>query len=359
MLPGKTDAAVDLNGLAGHGFTHVAAIGFGHGDGLTGFGHILINRPGCVIGQRTGVLDLDHHVHALMLDGLKTADRLAELDPLLGVGDRHIELLLAGADHLGTQTGHGLVERPLDNRPARADLAQDLGGGHGHILEGHMALATGHIHRLELGDRHPGRLGIDHKQTDAVLGRCALPGPRHHDNLIRHMRVGHEKLLARQQEILALGRRRQRHAARVIAAALFGQGQAQDGLTGRHAGQDGVLLLVRAAGENGRRSQQGGGQERSGQERAAHLLQDHHHVQKTSPDPAVGFVNQDGRPTLLGHLLPHLGGVGAVVLHHLADEAARALVIEKPAGCVAQHLLFFAETEIHSSSCNRRRLALW
>ena len=90
-----------------------------------------------------------------MFDGLKAANRLPELHPLFGVFNGHIERLLSGPDHLGTQPGDGLVEDALENRPALAHFADDLRAGHRNILKSDMTLATRHINGFQLGNLDP------------------------------------------------------------------------------------------------------------------------------------------------------------------------------------------------------------
>ncbi len=68
---------------------------------------ILGGRPTGVVGGRLGGLDLDQHVGALVLDRLERPDRAAELDPHLGVLDRHLEALLRPADLLEGESDPG------------------------------------------------------------------------------------------------------------------------------------------------------------------------------------------------------------------------------------------------------------
>src|ERR1700728_1726492 len=96
MLPGETDTAVDLDSLGSDVLSHIGGIRFRHRYGGQRFVNTLVHGPAGVVGEGTRVLDRDHHIDALVLDGLKGANGLAELDAGLRVLDRYIEGLLCG-----------------------------------------------------------------------------------------------------------------------------------------------------------------------------------------------------------------------------------------------------------------------
>ena len=60
-----------------------------------------VARPAGVVEQRAAVLELAQHLGERVLDGLVGADRAAEGEALLGVGDRHVERRLDAAERLG------------------------------------------------------------------------------------------------------------------------------------------------------------------------------------------------------------------------------------------------------------------
>jgi hypothetical protein len=66
--------------------------------------------------------------------------------------------------------------------------------------------------------------------------------------------------------------------------------------------------------------------------------------------PRIADADDQAGPTELGHLAPLVLGEPALVLHHLAHVGHRALGLEELAHALAQHLLFFAESEIHAAS---------
>src|SRR5262249_546745 len=74
------------------------------------------------------------------------------------------------------------------------------------------------------------------------------------------------------------------------------------------------------------------------------------HVDHVETGAAVLLGNDETGPAQLRHLLPLIVRIAALVLHHLAHERHRALGIEELTHALAQHFLFFAESEIHRSS---------
>jgi len=137
VLPGKADAAVDLDCFRRHVLRHVGCVRLCHRHRGRRFRAFGIDGPARVVGQRARVLDRDHHIDALMLDGLERSDRLAELHARLGVFDRHVERALRRPDHLGRQPRSCDVERAPQSRPSLAFLAEQFGGL--HIVEFHVA----------------------------------------------------------------------------------------------------------------------------------------------------------------------------------------------------------------------------
>ena len=67
-----------------------------------------------------------------------------------------------------------------------------------------------------------------------------------------------------------------------------------------------------------------------------------------NPAPPYFLGEDQAGPPEVGHLLPLLRGVAGVVVHHLTDVGHRAFGLEKLASALAQHLLLFTESEIHS-----------
>ena len=58
-------------------------------------------RPAGVVLQAAGVLELAQDLGQLVLDRLVGADRAPEREPLLGVGDAHVEARLHRSERLG------------------------------------------------------------------------------------------------------------------------------------------------------------------------------------------------------------------------------------------------------------------
>ena len=118
VLPGKADAAMDLDRLAGDILAHIRGVGFRHrhrGRGLRG---PFIHGPASVVSKRAGIFDRHHHVHAFVLDRLESADRLAELNARFSIIDRHVQRALRGPDNLRAQSGGGDIQGAVQDWPA-------------------------------------------------------------------------------------------------------------------------------------------------------------------------------------------------------------------------------------------------
>ena len=105
----------------------VGGCGLGHRGGSAGVGRVVADRPGGVVDRGLRALDVDHHVRALVLDGLETADRTAELLAHLGVLDRDVEHLLRAANHLGRKRHLAAIDRGRQHGPSVIDLADHVG----------------------------------------------------------------------------------------------------------------------------------------------------------------------------------------------------------------------------------------
>src|SRR5688572_29267980 len=108
VVVGEADAAGDLERVGGAGERGLGGrrlrgrggerevLRFGVGGDAAG----PVDRGPCG-------LELHHHVGALVLDRLEGADRAAELDALLGIGDGEVERALRDADLLGRERDGG------------------------------------------------------------------------------------------------------------------------------------------------------------------------------------------------------------------------------------------------------------
>src|SRR5271165_7044632 len=103
-LPGEAHAAMSLDVFLCNEPAGLAGCDAGDRGSDRKFGRVGVDRPGAVVGVRTGELDLDIHVGELVLDTLERSYWPAESETFLGVGIRHVERRLGVADLL---EGHG------------------------------------------------------------------------------------------------------------------------------------------------------------------------------------------------------------------------------------------------------------
>ena len=180
--------------------------------------------------QLLGRLDLRRHVgeperHRLMLD-----DRLAELDALLGVGQRrvmggarHADRLGGDADAAAFQVG----ERDLEPLPF---LAEALARRHAHLLEREGAGVGGVLAELllDLGDDEAGRVGRHDEGGNALLAGLRV-GDGEDDRHVGVLARGDELLGAR-EDIggIAVAPRPRLDRGGVGARAGLGQAEAAD-----------------------------------------------------------------------------------------------------------------------------------
>ena len=170
------------------------------------------------------------HVGDLLLDQLELAERLLELHALLGVLDGGLQAGLGGAGAAGAEGGAAEVEHGQRDAQALADLAEDVLGGHGHVVEGQpgrggaadAALGHARLDHLEAGHVRRDQEGGDLRLVAAGHGRAG-----HHGQHVGDAAVGDVALLAVEDVGLAVGRRRggRLHVGGVGAGFRLGQGE--------------------------------------------------------------------------------------------------------------------------------------
>src|SRR5271154_1288481 len=113
-LPGEAHAAMSLDVFFCNEPAGLAGCNAGDRGGDRKLGRVRVDRPGAVVGVRTGELDLDVHVGELVLDALERPYRPAESETFFGVGIRHVERNLSVADLLKGHRDCGIVEQAAD-----------------------------------------------------------------------------------------------------------------------------------------------------------------------------------------------------------------------------------------------------
>ena len=306
------------------------------------------------VDQQPGRLDLALVRRHPVLEHLEGRQRAAELGPALGVGDRVVERG-ARVAHVGGGQAQPLVLQVLaDVGPARVDLADDVPLRHPHVgqedLGGAQAPAN---HRVELADVDAGR-GVGYQdQAEALVLVRGGPG-QHGDHGVRQVRAGAERLVAVEDEIIAVGHRLGLQAGGVGAGSRFGDRDAELGLACQEAGQVRVALLGRPVVGDVRRGEHrghhGGGEVKA--ELGDRLAEDrvHHRV---GLQAAVDLGHEHPEPAPVGDFLIRLVRELARLVV-LADVLAPDLAIHEGVDGVAPQLLLVVEPEVHSSPFTSR-----
>jgi len=111
VLPGEADPAMDLDVLRRSPQGGLRPRGLGEVCRERKILARLGRRPARVVDRRARELKLKQHLRALVLHGLKCADRPRELDARFCVGHGHLEAARCTAHHLEGEAHGGLGER--------------------------------------------------------------------------------------------------------------------------------------------------------------------------------------------------------------------------------------------------------
>ena len=342
MLPGESDATVDLDVLGRGVEVGLRAVGLGErGDRGQLVVH-LTGAPESVVRGALRRLDLEQHVGALVLDRLEGADGATELDAVLGVLDGHVEHELRATDLLGGEADRGEVEDGLEDLPAATVGSDERGRGRGELEAG---LLAGLVHGRERGALEAGGITVDREEADTG-GR-----PRRHDDQVGGVPVEDVGLGAGQGVSIARGGRLHGDAALVPAARRLGEGEGGDGGPSCDAREVRRLGGVVTGLDERVGREHHGGEERGAQQGAAHLLEDDAEFDVAEAGTAVllGDV-QTLESHLLGHLAPYVAVEAGLGLHLLAHRLLGALGFHEGADGAAQFVLFLGEGEVHAAS---------
>ena len=185
------------------------------------------------------------HLGEEILHHLERGDRLAELQPLLGVLERRLERAHLDA---GRGPAHHVARHPQHARgiAERVAALQAVRFRHPHVLERDLAVLD-HLERdlvLDLLDAEAGRrLVLDDEAFDLIVGEVARPD----DRQVAPRRIADPPLLSVENPgvALALGGRGQ-PSARSRTDQRLGQAEAADLFPARHRRQPFLLLLLRS-----------------------------------------------------------------------------------------------------------------
>ena len=259
-------AAEDLGRDPGGGDRRLGGVELGDRGGLlellhrraTTLLHRVLHGRGPVGQQAARV---EHHLEVGDLEGqpLLAPDRDTEGLPLPGVLQAQVETGLDAADRERGDGDPAVVEGGEELRVAAAPVTEQVGLGDVHAVEGQRVRVGGVPAELVvglLGGEAGGAAGHDDRRDLRPLlagGRARRdPGARGHRDQAGDLGAGvGDELLGAVDDPLAvdqLGPRLRR--ARVGARAGLGEAEAGQRVAGDQVGQPGVLLLLRAVGQD-------------------------------------------------------------------------------------------------------------
>ena len=345
MLFGKADGPVTLMRQVANPLIGAADPGFSHG-------HFPLGRlsrgyfPSRLIGNVAAALHIRRHIGAMVLDGLESSHRPAELRALLGVFHGHFQHRFRAAQHFQTLAGHRPLQSPLDKGPPPIYCAQNGIGRRLHPLQDNLALAVGGYGRQRV-DGQAGGVGRDQEQGYA-LGRVGGFGSAGGDQQqVGGMGLGDKEFGPVDAESAALPGGGSGNSPGFISSAGLGQSQGQQQLAAAQAGQDFLFLRGGAGVQDGEAAEDDGGEKGAGQQGAAGFLEEDGQVQKIAAGAAVLFGKGYPRPAQAGQLPPQLRGIAAFLRLHFPHQGQGTFLGQKLPGAVLEHLLNFAQPQIH------------
>ncbi len=202
VLPGETDAAVDLDVLRRTEEVRLRAVYLRHRGRLVPVRRPRRRRPRGVVARRARRLRAQEHVRAPVLHRLEGPDRPPELHPRLRVLDRHLQAALGAAHLLRRERHAGERDRLLQRGPRGALLAEPRRGRHPRAVEPHLRLPPRHVHRRQRAPRHAGH-ARRHGEQAHPLGPDRPRGARRDEDQVGRGTVDHEGLRAVEHVVAA------------------------------------------------------------------------------------------------------------------------------------------------------------
>jgi hypothetical protein len=240
--------------------------------------------------------------------------------------------LLEGEEH------GGAVEQALDQRPARAGLAQRL---RGRAVEDQARVRARGIDGVHPRARDARAVERHQGERDRVRVGAIRPG--RHDREIGHVAVRHRQLRAGDPTVPRDGL----DVAGMGRARPFRQRQTTDRLAQRETRQPPLLLLGAAREEQRLGGEIDGGGERGGGEAPSQLLGEHAQLEVPEAGAAVRLGDGGAGPGELAHAAPELAVERLVGLEDAPDPRGGRAVGQELARLIAQGLLLVREGEVH------------
>src|SRR6185312_6129656 len=161
---------------------------------------------------------------------------------------RHLAQAIERAQRMDRRAGADalLAEQRRADRPAFADLAEDIADRHHDIVEEHLAELVIARESDDTARRHAGRLGIDEHQRDRIPRLWIAAGAHEQIEPIGIMRAGGPDLVAVDDELVALDHGFGAETAQIGARARLGIALRPDHFAGARLMQMLRLLFGRA-----------------------------------------------------------------------------------------------------------------
>jgi hypothetical protein len=221
-------------------------------------------------------------------------------------------MIVGVADPAGVAGGERLGGRARQLDPVKlARAVEGLLGGHGYPL----------------------RPALD--QVVATVGAG-------HDEKVRRLGVGHGDLHRGDRTVLRLYLRTVGRPPRALVPHRQGTAELATGERGQPA-----LVLRRGARRGQQQRGADVGEQRRGREGVAHLLGDHHQLDRPEPQAVVLLGDDHARPSENHQLVPLLVGEAALIAGQLADGLGLVARREKVPRGALDRLLIVGELEVH------------
>ena len=275
--------------------------------------------------EHPGGVGLNLHVGEHSLDELEACDRLAELDPLLGVLDRRLDAALTDADAAGGDAVATGVKRAHRDLEPVAHLAEHLLVGDLDVVERDrrcVRAAEAHLvmDRLRLEAR---LVGIDEEAGETAVGlrRIGLGEDQRHLGVVAHR----DPHLRPVDDPAGVGLARAGALVGGVGAGVrLGEAEAPEPLPGAQLRQVVVLLLLGSPAQDRRAHERGLHRDDGSHRRvaASDLLDDQSVGQVVKPGATVLARHDRAEVPLLGHLAHELEVevLVAIVLPRLLDD---------------------------------------
>ena len=165
-------------------------------------------------------------------------------------GRRQLRHLPLRRHHHAGERGAALEQqRGGGDPPAVAELTDDVGHRHAHLVEEDLVELGAAVHRRQRADLDAGRVHVgQHEGQPAVLARPI--GAHEHLGAVGVLRVGRPPLLAGDDEVIAVDDRLRPHGGEIRSGAGLGEALAEDQLAAQDRRQEPGPLLVGAVGDD-------------------------------------------------------------------------------------------------------------